>query len=143
MQALVYLTGECNYGGRVTDAHDRRTLVSILSVIYRPEILESEYKLSTSGIYIVPEECEYQDYIEHIKKFPLLAMPEVFGLHENADITKDQQEVDLLLSSILCTQVNVLYRQLPAILIHINLLLNASTNLQFPHIIFKNDRFEN
>lgn len=126
MQALVYLTGECNYGGRVTDAHDRRTLVSILSVIYRPEILESEYKLSASGIYVVPEECEYQDYIEHIKKFPLLAMPEVFGLHENADITKDQQEVDLLLSSILCTQV-ILYRQL------LNL-LNASTDLHCPYI---------
>lgn len=108
MQALVYLTGECNYGGRVTDSHDRRTLVSILSVIYRPEILEGEYKLSASGTYYVPEDCEYHEYIEHIKKFPLLAMPEVFGLHENADITKDQQEVDLLLSAILSTQVTYL-----------------------------------
>lgn len=111
----------------MTDAHDRRTLVSILSVIYRPEILESEYKLSASGIYVVPEECEYEEYIEHIKKFPLLAMPEVFGLHENADITKDQQEVDLLLSSILCTQVLLLS------LFSCNL-LNASTHLHFPYI---------
>ncbi|KAG0563633.1 hypothetical protein KC19_8G047000 [Ceratodon purpureus] len=103
-KALNYVTGECNYGGRVTDGHDRRTLISILAVIYKPEILEFEMKLSPSGIYYVPEDCEWAEYIEHVKKFPLLATPEVFGLHENADITKDQQEVDLLLSSIRSTQ---------------------------------------
>jgi dynein heavy chain len=108
MQALVYLTGECNYGGRVTDAHDRRTLVSILSVIYQPNILHDSYRLSNSGAYLVPEDCEYQEYIEHIKRFPLIAMPEAFGLHQNADITKDNQEVNQLLTAILSTQVLLL-----------------------------------
>jgi dynein heavy chain len=107
-KALVYLTGECNYGGRVTDAHDRRTLVSILSVIYQPNILHDSYSLSNSGAYLVPEDCEYQDYIEHIKRFPLIAMPEAFGLHQNADITKDNQEVNQLLTAILSTQVLLL-----------------------------------
>lgn len=107
MQALNYVTGECNYGGRVTDSHDRRTLISILAVIYKPEILtDHEYRLSPSGIYTVPEDCAWEEYIEHVKRFPLLATPEVFGLHENADITKDQQEVDLLLLSIRSTQVS-------------------------------------
>ena len=54
----------------------------------------SPSRLSPSGVYYAPVDGEYQSYIDYIKSLPLIPNPEVFGLHENADITKDNQETD-------------------------------------------------
>ncbi|XP_071052042.1 dynein axonemal heavy chain 3 isoform X2 [Onthophagus taurus] len=107
-EALTYLTGECNYGGRVTDDKDRRLLNSLLSMFYAPEvIIEKDYKFSESGTYFVPEDTSYEGCIKYIKTMPLIPQPEVYGLHENADITKDNQETLMLLHGILLTQPQI------------------------------------
>ncbi|OAJ37962.1 hypothetical protein BDEG_21931 [Batrachochytrium dendrobatidis JEL423] len=103
-KALAYLAGECNYGGRVTDDRDRRTLMSLLSIVYTPEILDDDYKLSASSAYYAPPHGSYDSYIQYIKSLPAIQSPEVFGMNENADIAKDLTETNLLISSIVLTQ---------------------------------------
>ncbi|KAL2633853.1 hypothetical protein R1flu_005332 [Riccia fluitans] len=101
-KALNYLTGECNYGGRVTDDHDRRTLLTILIGFYCPEIHQEDYPFSESGEYKAPPFGDHQSYIDFIKKvIPSQPRPEVYGFHDNADITKDLTSTEKLLTSLL------------------------------------------
>lgn len=66
--AISYLTGECNYGGRVTDDKDRRCLLTILSDFYNSHVVDDpKYKFSPSGIYYAPPKMSYDEYVEFIK----------------------------------------------------------------------------
>nr|XP_046272657.1 dynein axonemal heavy chain 3 isoform X2 [Scatophagus argus] len=104
LEALTYLTGECNYGGRVTDDKDRRLLLSLLSIFYSWELIEQEcYHLCEGDLYYVPAHGPYQVYVNYIRSLPICADPCVFGLHSNADITKDNQETNQLLKGVLLT----------------------------------------
>jgi len=102
--AIRYMAGECNYGGRVTDDWDRRCLRTVLTDFYNPQVAEDpKHKLSPSGVYYVPPKGTYEEYVEFIKNLPLTQHPEVFGMHENVDISKDLQATKLLFDSILLT----------------------------------------
>lgn len=88
-EALVYMVAEANYGGRVTDPQDRRAIQLILSDFYCPEMIsESNHKLSESGAYFVPPDGSKEDYISFIEqRLPINDLTEIFGMHDNAEIT--------------------------------------------------------
>eukprot|EP00899_Mesostigma_viride_P012092 jgi/Mesvir1/20884/Mv07961-RA.1 len=103
-KALRYLTGHCNYGGRVTDNHDRRTLNTILDGIYCEAFHGDDYALSESGTVTVPPDSKYDGFLAFIKRLPMTVAPEMYGFHSNADISKELKESELLADSLLLTQ---------------------------------------
>jgi dynein heavy chain len=103
-KAMNYCTGQCNYGGRVTDDKDRRCLLTILIEYFTPDILEDGFKLTPNGLYKMPDDGTYESYLNFIETLPNNTTPDVFGFHSNATITKDTKETTALFKSILLTQ---------------------------------------
>jgi len=102
--ALRYVTGQINYGGRVTDDWDRRCLMSILSIYIKPDILGDSYKFSKSGTYYAPPVGSLTQCLEYYNSLPMTDDPEIFGMHENANVTYNRAESLGLISTILSLQ---------------------------------------
>lgn len=88
----------------MTDKHDRECLLEILQDYYCEKIFDDDYKFSPSGIYFAPKFGSYNQYIDYAKSLPAYPAPEVFGLHENAAITKNLNETADTLTAIMQTQ---------------------------------------
>ena len=86
-EALNYMVAEANYGGRVTDPKDRRLIKILLRDFYTPKIIDNNYKFSPNGVYYAPEEGKLAAYNEFIRNLPINDITEVFGLHDNAEIS--------------------------------------------------------
>ncbi|KAH8863214.1 Dynein heavy chain 1, axonemal [Schistosoma japonicum] len=104
-KVLCYTAGQINYGGRITDDWDRRCAMSILDEYYFPSVLEDNYSYSPSGIYHqLPGNTDHAMYLDYIRSLPINDPPEIFGLHENANITFAQNETFALLGYLLLLQ---------------------------------------
>ena len=103
--ALNYVTGNINYGGRVTDDWDRRTLMCIMRKYYNPSVLGDKYKLvESSNTYYVPADGSFASYEEFIQTFPSDDEPGVFGMHSNAALTFQKKQTTSLLSTVLMVE---------------------------------------
>lgn len=105
--SMMFMTGHINYGGRVTDDLDRLLLLAILNKYYTPEILQDGYKFSPSGKYFAPNFESLQEYRKFIDLLPSTDEPEIFGMHENANLAFKRIESMKILSIILDIQPRI------------------------------------
>ena len=92
-EALNYLICHCNYGGKITDDWDRLLMGNAIEGFTCQELVSNDgYKFGTgdvlaAGKYFAPADTNKQGYIDYIDGLPMLDSPQLFGLHENANIT--------------------------------------------------------
>ncbi|KAG7240353.1 hypothetical protein INR49_026924, partial [Caranx melampygus] len=104
-KVLKYTAGEINYGGRVTDDWDRRCLLSVLEDFYCPDVLMDDHVYSSSGVYRqIDTSLDVQGYLTYIRGLPINDTPEIFGLHDNANISFAQSESFALLGAVVRLQ---------------------------------------
>ncbi|XP_029991393.1 dynein heavy chain 1, axonemal [Sphaeramia orbicularis] len=104
-KVLKYTAGEINYGGRVTDDWDRRCLLSVLEDFYCPAVLSADHIYSSSGVYRqIDTNLDIKGYLGYIRGLPINDTPEMFGLHDNANISFAQNETFALLGAVVQLQ---------------------------------------
>jgi dynein heavy chain len=101
-KTLGFLAGEITYGGRVTDDWDRRTLLTLCQDFYCAGVLQASYKIAVG--YVTPPPSNLTEYLEEIANYPITDKPDLFGLHQNADLNLKQLTSFSLLGDILSTR---------------------------------------
>jgi len=79
------------YGGRVTDDNDRRTLTTYLDEYMGDFLFDKNRKFffckTNNYDYCIPDEIDKEILEIDIENYPDITVPQVFGLHSNAEIT--------------------------------------------------------
>ena len=99
---ICFMLGEVQYGGRVTDDFDKRLLCTFTNVWFSEGLLQPEFKFYEG--YPLPDYKTIDEYTDHIINMPLQDIPEVFGLHSNADISYQINTAKGILDTILSVQ---------------------------------------
>ena len=99
---VCFMLGEVQYGGRVTDDFDKRLLCTFTNVWFSEGLLQPGFKFYEG--YPLPDFKTIDEYMDHIINMPLQDIPEVFGLHSNADISYQINTAKGILDTILSVQ---------------------------------------
>jgi len=103
-KVLNFLNSAVNYGGRVTDDKDIRLIDSIQRKFVNDKTIETGYCFSSSGVWKTVDCGTKEEYVEYINSLPLVPKPEAFGLHDNAEITTNQNDTRVILELTLSVQ---------------------------------------
>ena len=84
---LRYIYGEIMYGGHITDNWDRRTNATYLEVLIIPEIMKGMQLTCAPGFKSPdPNRFEREGYEKYVEEKLPPEVPQMFGLHPNAEI---------------------------------------------------------
>ncbi|KAH0569467.1 Dynein heavy chain [Spironucleus salmonicida] len=115
-EALLYLFGQINIGGCVTDSTDQRTVDAICVDYLSPESVKNGFSWQAQKVDItlnllsqVSDDLDYQGFLAHIDRcIPLNIDPENLGLNSNSNITAELKESNEFLTAMLRLQQRVL-----------------------------------
>jgi len=103
--ALRYLFGALNYGGRVTDEWDSRAVETILTDYVNADLVEPGFRFDLQGKYTIPlDGTDINGYREWIQGMPDEDSSEVFGLHDNVNISAAISDTTALFETIISVQ---------------------------------------
>ena len=102
--AMKYLASELNYGGRVTDDWDRRTLFTVYDIFINEEIMEEGSLFTAAQEYFMPNISSLDECMVMIKELPDLDPPSIFGMSTNAEVAYQIKESNKLLTTVLNLQ---------------------------------------
>jgi dynein heavy chain len=108
-EALKYLIAGICYGGHVTDDWDRRLLLTYVQDYMNESLLNvPQYRLSSLPTYYVPRDGSLESYRDFISILPISERPEVFGQHQNADITSLIMETRITFETLTSMQIQAI-----------------------------------
>lgn len=104
--ALRYLIAEVNYGGRVTDAMDRRLVAVYIRDVFRVDILTEPMAplVPSLSLYYVPEDGPLVSYRKYVATLHPVDKPEAFGQHTNAEISSQIADATSMLTTLVDLQ---------------------------------------
>lgn len=102
---LKYIFGQIMYGGHITDDWDRRTNTYYLKSLFKPELLLPNFNL----LYHLfkspdPAKLDYDGYRKHIEEKLPAEVPQMFGMHPNAEIGYLTLQCETLFDTILAIE---------------------------------------
>ena len=78
-ETLIFVFGQINYGGRVTDDNDRKNLMCTLGLFMDPAVMTEGHSFSPSGIYRIPagmHTATLKTFNDYVDSLPLVDPPE-------------------------------------------------------------------
>ena len=104
------MVAECNYGGRITDTHDRRLLSTLLGKLVNLKVASERGSelAETSGLYPVPKDLLRENIVQEVtNNMKVVPHPHGLGLSENSAMVRDLRDSKKLLRGVLLTQPGI------------------------------------